>query len=84
MTAVKTRLDRLERQMGGANGPGLFVVARCGADDDELNVLLAERGIDPDDPRHTVVVLQSIFEDRDGGIAPKQGPAEILSITEQK
>lgn len=84
MTAVKARLDRLERQIGGINGPGLLVVARCSPDTDELDTLLADRGIDRDDPRHTVVILQNIFEDRDGGIAPKQMPAEILSIMEMK
>lgn len=83
MSAVKTRLDKLERQMG-TNGPGLLVAARCGPDTTELNALLAERGIDPDDPRHTVVILQNIFEDRDGDIAAEQMPAEILYVMEQK
>lgn len=82
MTVVKARLDRLEKQMGSPNGPGLLVAARCGPDTEGLDTLLAERGIDPDDPRHTVVILQNIFEDRDGRIAPKQMRAEILSVTE--
>lgn len=84
MNAVRSRLDKLEKQMGGANGPGLLVAARCGPDETALDALLAERGIDPDDPRHTIVILQTIFEDRDGGIAPRQMPAEILYVMEQK
>lgn len=83
MNAVRTRLDRLEKQIG-IHGTGKLVVARCGPDTDELDTLLADRGIDRDDPTHTVVILQNIFEDRDGGIAPKQMPAEILSIMEMK
>lgn len=83
MSAVKTRLDKLERQMG-ANGSGLLVVARCGPDEKEINALLSSRDIDPADPRHTVVILQNIFEDRDGDIAAEQMPAEILYVMERK
>ena len=83
MRIVRARLDRLERLIG-SHGAGKLIVARCGLDTDELNAMLADRGIDCDDPRHTVVILQTLFEDRDGGIAPKQAQAEILSITELK
>lgn len=84
MSIVRARLDRLEKQMGGMHGPGLLVVARCGPGTEELDALLAGKGIDSDDPKHTVVLLRSYFEDRDGGIARDQMPAEILSITEKK
>lgn len=83
MSIVRARLDRLEKQMG-SHRAGKLIVARCGPDTDELNAMLADQGIDCDDPRHTVVILQTLFEDRDGGIAAKQGQAEILSITELK
>lgn len=83
MSILRTRLGRLERQIG-SHGIGKLIVARSGPDTDELNAMLADQGIDCDDPRHTVVILRTIFEDQDGGVAPKQMQTEILSITEMK
>jgi len=82
MSIVRTRLDRLERQIGVAHEPSLLIVAREGSDPEVLRALLAEKGIDPDNPRHTVVfIIRYMLE---GDCAEKHYKAEILSITEQK
>lgn len=83
MNTVKARLDRLEKQIG-AHGAGKLIVVRAGPSDEEMHTLLAQNGIDHDDPRHTVVILRTLFEDREGGLSQQQIKAEILSITELK
>jgi hypothetical protein len=73
MQSIKARLRALERMSSDA---ALFVVMRAGIGAD---VLLRERGIDPD--ASTVVVLQSYCEQA-GKIVPDIGrPAEILSVS---
>lgn len=77
MNPVKARLVRLEKQIG-VQDAGKLVVVRAGPLDDEVEALLAEKGIDADDPRNLIVVLKTVFEDRDGEIPPNQFTAEIL------
>lgn len=80
MHAIRSRLAKLEKQAGIANSPGMYVVVKSFNQDDDIDGLLASRGIDPEDPRHQVVILQTLFENRDGSIAPVREPARILHL----
>ena len=62
MQAIRSRLAKLERRAGVTNSPGMYAVVKSyGQSDDELNALLASKGIDPQDPRHQVVILQTLY-----------------------
>ncbi|OJU52368.1 MAG: hypothetical protein BGO03_11970 [Mesorhizobium sp. 61-13] len=76
MLAVKSRLARLEKQIGAASG--LLVVVKAGPSDDEVSSLLSERGIDPDNPNHQIIILRTLYEDKSGRLAPDQPKAGIL------
>ncbi|RWQ41865.1 MAG: hypothetical protein EOS21_11910 [Mesorhizobium sp.] len=78
MQTVKTRLMNLERTFGGINGPGLFCVVSAGPSDDEVRALLSDHGIDPTNPNNTIMAFKTIYEGRDGGLAPDQPKARLL------
>ena len=62
MHAIRTRLAKLEKQAGIAASPGQFIVVKSFSQDDDIDGLLASQGIDPEDPRHQVVILQSFSQ----------------------
>lgn len=78
MLAVKSRLARLEKQIGAASG--LLVVVKAGPSDDEIPSLLSEHGIDPDNPNHQIIILRTLYEDKSGELASDQPKAKILHI----
>ena len=61
MQAVRTRLDNLEKRMGGIHGPGLLVVMKAGPSDEDIDSILQERGIDRANPNHLIVILRYVF-----------------------
>ncbi|WP_192356305.1 hypothetical protein [Mesorhizobium mediterraneum] len=78
MQTVKTRVLNLERRLGGLNGPGLFCVVSAGPSDGEVQSLLEDRGVDPANPNNMIMVFKTIYEGKEGGLAPKQPRAKLL------
>jgi hypothetical protein len=83
MSAVRARIDRLERQMGD-QGKGKIVVLKAGPSNDDVDAALADIGIDADDPRNQVIILRTLFEDRSGGLAACQPKAEVLYTMDRR
>lgn len=78
MQTVKTRVVNLERRLGGHLGPGLFCVVSAGPSDDEVQALLSGHGIDSTNPNNMIMVFKTIYEGKDGGLAPGQPKAKLL------
>lgn len=85
MLAVSTRIAKLEQRLGGAGGPGHYVVLFSGyGRDDEVAALLAERSINPEDPRNEVINFVTRYDGHEGNALPvdQQPPARIAFIKE--
>lgn len=83
MSIIRTRLDKLERQIGDKE-TGKMVVVRAGPSNDDVDAALADIGIDADDQKHQVVILRTLFEDQNGELAGIQPKAKILYVMDRR
>jgi hypothetical protein len=86
--AIKSRLSRLETQIGigdGMSGPGLEVYVSFGhGRDAEVEALLdaafAERGVSRDNPNNKIMRFVTCYNDRYGQPARKQPDPTIVVV----
>lgn len=84
MQATRNRVIKLEQRVNAPQLAGKLVVIKGNGSDKDVSQLLTKHNIYPANPSHTIVVLQTLFEDRSGALAKCQLPARILSITDKK
>jgi hypothetical protein len=86
MTALAKRVADLERKAGAADGPGkTFVIKSNGQPTEEqIGAFLRQLGHEFDSARNPVVVLATLFEGRDGEVAPAPLCTELVNTFEAK
>jgi hypothetical protein len=79
MTA-RTRLERLERQIGETAASGKPIVVRCmnRTPDAAIEAALERAGVDPATNRRQVIVLNTFYQERDGSLPVATTPPEVL------
>jgi len=50
---------------------------RAGSNDEEVNERLRANGIEQDDPKHQIVIFQTLYEKKDGSIEPDYPRAKL-------
>lgn len=85
MTAIASRLAKLETKMGDAVSPGrVIVVKSSGATGEEVDAFLALAGIDVDHRRDQVIHLRTLFLDRNDEPTAGAVKIEVLSIADNR
>lgn len=83
MVTSRHRLSKLEQRISPPSS-GKLIVARGGSTDAEVTELLKAADIDQANPAHTIVVLRTLCETKDGSEYPFPTKAEILHVMDKK